>query len=158
VTETSPDPVSPSSPGLTSHPRSNLSQRLAVAPAVVFTVSLAFPVTAALSKNTSAFPEWWGPLDVGIAFLPAILAIAVLAVADRHVTQRAPGPNLPRLPRALARVLALVVVFFLAGDRITWRFGLLGLAWRSWLLLYSLPAWYAALERPAATALGPHAA
>jgi hypothetical protein len=40
----------------------------------------------------------------------------------------------------------LLVLFFLAGDRIAWNIGLVGLAWRAWLLLYTLPAWYTALR------------
>ena len=42
--------------------------------------------------------------------------------------------------------LGLLVVFFLFGDRILWTVGLVGLAWRVWLLLYTLPAWYTALR------------
>jgi hypothetical protein len=33
-----------------------------------------------------------------------------------------------------------IVVFFLAGDHVRWDVLLPGLAWRGWLLMYSLPA------------------
>jgi hypothetical protein len=33
----------------------------------------------------------------------------------------------------------LLIVFFVFGDRIDWRVLVIGLAWRGWLLLYTLP-------------------
>jgi hypothetical protein len=44
-------------------------------------------------------------------------------------------------------ILVLIVVFFLAGDRIVWINGLPGIAWRSWLLLYILPEWFAVISK-----------
>jgi hypothetical protein len=41
------------------------------------------------------------------------------------------------------RIFALLVGFFFFGDRIVWSNCLTGFAWRFWLLLYGLPAWYA---------------
>jgi hypothetical protein len=53
----------------------------------------------------------------------------------------------PPPQRALIHaILVLLVLFFLAGDRIAWNIGLVGLSWRAWLLLYTLPAWYTALR------------
>ena len=47
-------------------------------------------------------------------------------------------------------IIGLLVVFFLLGNRIAWHIALVGLAWRAWLLLYTLPAWYTALrDQPA---------
>ncbi len=53
------------------------SRPLAVAAAIVFFVSLAFPMIAGLSKNTASFPLWWGRLDVGLAFVLAIMAFSI---------------------------------------------------------------------------------
>ena len=39
----------------------------------------------------------------------------------------------------------MLVVFFLAGDRIIWSNCLTGFAWRAWLLMYTLPAWMTAV-------------
>jgi hypothetical protein len=39
-------------------------------------------------------------------------------------------------------IFAMLVVFFLFGDRIVWTNCLTGFAWRAWLLLYGLPAWF----------------
>jgi hypothetical protein len=40
----------------------------------------------------------------------------------------------------------LLVVFFLAGDRINWQVLIIGVACRGWLLLYTLPCLIAANE------------
>ncbi|HYK92001.1 MAG TPA: hypothetical protein VE398_24755 [Acidobacteriota bacterium] len=45
-------------------------------------------------------------------------------------------------------IFAMLVVLFLFGDRIVWVNCLTGFAWRAWLLLYCLPAWFSLL-RPA---------
>ncbi|HEX4628868.1 MAG TPA: hypothetical protein VH137_08770 [Gemmatimonadales bacterium] len=124
---------------------------------MVFAVSLVFPITAALLRDTSSFPRWWGPLDVAVAFVLAVLAIALIAVAERGVTRQAQDATYRAYRVLLHGILALVLVFFVAGDRIRWPYGLLGVAWRTWLLLYSLPAWYAALERTGAPADSPRA-
>jgi len=77
-----PLPLSPKPPALWSRP-------LAVATAIVFLISSAFPVTAGLSNNTAAFPQWWGILDVGIAFVLAILAFVIQALAGRNLNRHA---------------------------------------------------------------------
>lgn len=46
-------------------------------------------------------------------------------------------------------IFVALVVFFLAGERITWINCLTGFAWRAWLLLYALPSWITALSAPA---------
>ena len=38
-------------------------------------------------------------------------------------------------------IFVMLVVFFLAGERITWSNCLTGFGWRAWLLLYALPSW-----------------
>jgi hypothetical protein len=42
--------------------------------------------------------------------------------------------------------LVLLVIFFLAGDRINWQVLLPGLAWRFWVLFYTLPSAFALWE------------
>ena len=51
-----------------------------------------------------------------------------------------------RAYRVLTHGVLVMVAFFLFGDRIIWTNCLTGLAWRTWLLFYSLPAWFAALR------------
>jgi hypothetical protein len=116
---------------------------LAVATAVVFLISTAFPVVAGLSKDTEFFPAWWGTLDVGIAFVLAILALAIHTLVGGKVNKQTEDASY-RAYRILTHgILVMLVVFFLFGDRIVWANCLTGLAWRAWLLLYSLPAWLA---------------
>jgi hypothetical protein len=119
---------------------------LAVATAVAFVVSSAFPVVAGLSRDTSSFPTWWGPLDVGIAFALAFLAIATIALARGYVDRRAEEASYRAYRILLHGILVMIVVFFLWGDRIVWTYFLIGLAWRAWLLLYGLPAWLFAMR------------
>lgn len=124
--------------------RAKWGRPLAIVAAVVFVVSSAFPVVAGLSKNTSSFPQWWGQVDVGIAFVLVILVIAI-TVAGANVSKQAKDTSY-RAYRILTHgILALLVVFFLFGDRIIWINCLTGFAWRAWLLLYSLPAWFTLL-------------
>src|SRR5215470_19370018 len=65
------------------------SRPVAIAAAIVFFISSAFPVVAGLSKNTASFPKWWGMLDVGLAFLLAILAFGVMVAAQGKVDKQA---------------------------------------------------------------------
>jgi hypothetical protein len=51
-------------------------------------------------------------------------------------------------------IFVVLVVFFLAGDQITWTNCLTGFGWRAWLLFYALPAWFPALRRPALASRG----
>jgi len=112
----------------------------------VFFVSLAFPVVAGLSRNTASFPKWWGRLDVGLAFVLATLTLGVVAVARGRVAKQAVDATY-RAYRILNHgIFVMLIVFFLAGDRIVWANCLTGLAWRAWLLLYILPEWFTAIR------------
>lgn len=114
----------------------------AIATAVVFFISLVFPVVAGLSKNTASFPLLWGRLDVGIAFLLAIMSFVILGLAYRRMNEEIERITY-RLYRTLIHgILLMLVVFLLWGDRIIWVNGLPGIAWRAWLLLYMLPEWF----------------
>ena len=126
---------------------------LATFAGVVFVISLAFPVVAGLSKDTGSFPKLWGVLDVAIAFVLVILAFAIITLAGRNVDKQAENRSY-RAYRILTHgILAMLVVFFVFGDRIVWINCLTGFAWRTWLLLYGLPAWLTAF-RPAANSSG----
>ena len=140
-TRPSPDP-------LASEALAIWGRQLAVATAAVFFISSAFPVAAGLTKNTASFPRWWGALDVGLAFVLALLAIVVLALAQGHVTRQAEDASYRAYRVLLHGIFAMLVVFFLFGDRIVWVNCLTGFAWRAWLLLYCLPAWLTASRAP----------
>jgi hypothetical protein len=120
------------------------SRRLAVAAAVLFLVSSAFPVVAGLSHNTASFSKWWGILDGGLTSVLAALAFVMVAVTQGKVNKQAEYATY-RTYRILTHgILLMLVVFFLVGDRIIWSNCLTGFAWRTWLLLYTLPAWVTA--------------
>ena len=71
---------------LTTHPRALWSRSLAVTAAIVFCISTAFPVVAGFVKDTESWPKWWGVLDVGIAFVLAMLAFFTLEKAMYEVS------------------------------------------------------------------------
>lgn len=122
---------------------------LAVVAGVVFLISLAFPVVAGLSRNTGSFPKLWGVLDVTIAFVLVILAFAIVTLAGGNVEKQAENTSY-RAYRILTHgIVAMLVVFFLFGDRIVWINCLTGFAWRTWLLLYGLPQWLTAFTATA---------
>jgi hypothetical protein len=119
---------------------------LSIASAALFVVSAVFPIVAGISRDTAAFPHWWGTLDVALAFALALSLFAVMAVVRHSVT-----PSVERTTYRLYRILlhgvfVIGVVFILAGDHIIWTQCFTGLAWRAWLLLYCLPWWVAAFR------------
>ena len=86
---------------------------LAVVAALVFFISSMFPLVAGLSKNADSIPKWWGLLDVGIAFVLAILAFAIVALASSKVTGRAEEVSYRAYRILIHGILVLIVVFFL---------------------------------------------
>lgn len=114
---------------------------LAIITAVMFVISSVFPVAAGLVR-TENLPRWWGILDVIVAFFLAFLAIAVSGLAQGKVDQEAVDTTYRAYRILIHGLIASLVVFFLLGDRIKWTNCLIGFAWRAWLLLYTLPAWF----------------
>jgi len=112
---------------------------LVLAGAALFVVSSAFPVLASLSR-TESLPPWMGWLDVTLAIALALGMVWVDAIARGRIDDHARQASY-RLYRLLAHLLIpLLIVFFVFGDRIKWEILLPGLAWRLWLLVYTLPA------------------
>jgi hypothetical protein len=120
-------------------------RRLAITVAIVFCISSVFPVVAGFVHDRESWPKWWGVLDVAIAFLLAVLVIAVIALALGKVTKQAEDATYRAYRVLIHGIFGVSVVFFLAGDRIVWSNCLLGFVWRYWLLLYGLPAWFTVL-------------
>jgi hypothetical protein len=103
-----------------------------------------FPVGAGLASDPEAFPSWWGPLDVGVAAVLAILTLALHALTQGKVTRQAEEASYNAYRIVAHGILALTAVFLFFGDHVHWTNCLPGFAWRTWLLLYSLPAWFTA--------------
>ena len=119
---------------------------VALAAAILFLLSWAFPVGAGLAKDTSALPKWWGPTDVGLAFVLAIAAFGIQTLVRGSVDRQAEDATY-RVYRTLTHgIMAVAVLVMLAGDRITWANCTTGFLWRSWLGLYILPWWLTALR------------
>jgi len=135
-------------------PRALWGRPLAIASAVVFLMSSAFPAVAGLSRKTAPFPKWWGRLDVGLAFVLAILALGVMAAAQGREDRQTVDATY-RAYRILNHgIFVMLVVFFFLGDRVVWINCLTGFAWRYWLLIYVLPAWLTALSTTAPSYAG----
>ena len=107
-------------------------------------------MVAGLSKNTGAFPKWWGITDVVLAFVLAAMVFAVMVAAHGKISREADDATY-RAYRVLTHgIFVILVVFFLAGERITWINCLTGFGWRAWLLSYALPSWFTLVKAHAA--------
>jgi len=73
----------------TGAPQARWSRPLAIATAIVFCISSAFPVVAGFVRDTETWPKWWGVLDVAIAFILALLALAIIGSAQGKVNKQA---------------------------------------------------------------------
>jgi ABC-type microcin C transport system permease subunit YejB len=107
--------------------------------ALLFLLSTAFPVVASLLR-VEVLPRWVGIADVVVAFAAVLVGIAIAsrkpAGFEEHAVQSAFV-----VYRATAHLfLALLLVFFAAGDRVDWSVLLPGLAWRGWLFVWVLPS------------------
>ena len=119
----------------------------AFATAILFLFSWLFPIGAGLAKDTAVFPRWWGTVDVAVAFVLAIAAFATQMLSRGGVDKRAEDVTY-RVYRILTHgIIAVAVLVMLAGSRITWTNCATGFLWRTWLGLYILPWWLAALRR-----------
>jgi len=127
-------------------PRVLWGRPLAVAAAVIFFLLSPFPVVAGLFKSTTSFPKWWGALDVGLAFVLAGMALGVMAAARGKEDRRVIDASYHAYRVVNHGILAMLVGFFLLGDRVLWTQCLTGFAWRAWLLIYVLPAWLATIK------------
>ena len=120
----------------------------AITTAVAFLTSCVFPVVAAFVKDTQAWPKWWGTLDVGLALILVVLVLAIQALARGRTNQQAKEVSYRAYRILIHGIFLMLLLFFLAGDRIIWSQCLTGLAWRAWLLLYALPFWFAVFRTP----------
>ncbi len=121
--------------------RTRWTRLLAIGSAIVFLISAVFPLGAGLSHDTSRFPHWWGTADVTIAFLVALLALAVLGIGQSRINKRVEELTYRAYRILIHGIFVLLVCFVFFGRYIVWSQCLSGIAWRSWLLLYVLPAW-----------------
>jgi hypothetical protein len=122
-----------------------MNARLARACIALFALSTVFPIAAALIDE-SRRPTWLGEADVLVAAI-TFLSAAVVATRGRAlVTDRHRVAAYHTSQIVFATVPLLLAVFFIVGERVDWDVLVIGLAWRGWLLLYTLPFLVALLE------------
>jgi hypothetical protein len=81
-----------------------------------------------------------------LAFVLAVMVFAVMETAHGKISRQAEDATY-RAYRILTHgIFVMLVLFFLAGERITWTNCLTGFGWRAWLLLYALPSWFAVVK------------
>ena len=121
------------------------NRTLAVACLALFVLSTAFPVVAGV-LNLSRPPRALGIADVSVAAL-LFLTAATLAARSRGVVEDRHRLAALRATQVVAGVIPfLLAAYFVMGSRVGWPVLVVGLAWRSWLLFYVLPALAAGLE------------
>jgi hypothetical protein len=114
--------------------------------AILFLVSWVFPVCAGLARDTSAFPKWWGPVDVGLTFVLAILALGVQMQVYARLDREAEETTYYIYRTFTHGLMVVGLLVMLAGDRVTWANCATGFLWRTWLGLYILPWWLVAFR------------
>jgi hypothetical protein len=62
---------------------------IALTAAILFVLSWVFPVGAGLVKNPTNLPQWWGIVDVALAFVVAVGAFVIPALAEGKVDKQA---------------------------------------------------------------------
>src|SRR4030095_2365218 len=131
--------------GSTDHRAMSL-QGLARVCVALCALSTAFPVVASLIVDDRT-PRWLGVADVIVAaaFCGTAIFLAMRvrnAVADRH---RLWGLRLGQL--VLGVIPVLLFAYLVIGGHLNWTVLIIGLAWRAWLLLYTLPFLLVALQQ-----------
>src|SRR5215467_8330713 len=127
---------------------------VALTAAMLFVVSWIFPVGAGIVKNPTNLPQWWGVVDVVLAFAVAVGACAIPGLAHGNVDKQAEQTTYRIYRRSLHATLFVGVLVMLAGDRIKWAYCATGFLWRAWLFLYILPWWLVAAGRPEISRFG----
>jgi hypothetical protein len=121
---------------------------IALTAAILFVLSWAFPVGAGLVRNPTSLPQWWGTVDVALAFVVAVGALGIQGLGHGYVDNQAERTTYRIYRSSLHALLVVAVLVMLAGDRIKWVDCATGFLWRTWLFLYILPWWIAAAGRP----------
>jgi hypothetical protein len=121
---------------------------IALTAAILFVLSWAFPVCAGLVRNPTSLPQWWGTVDVTLAFVVAVGAFGIQVLGHGNVDKQAERTAYWIYRSSLHALLVVAVLVMLAGDRIKWSNCSTGFLWRTWLFLYILPWWLAAAGRP----------
>ena len=121
---------------------------VALTAGILFVLSWAFPVGAGLVRNPTSLPQWWGTVDVALAFVVAVGAIGIQGLGHGNVDKQAERTSYRIYRSSLHALLVVGVLVMLAGDRIKWANCATGFLWRTWLFSYILAWWLAVARRP----------
>ena len=86
---------------------------------------------------------------MALAFILALLAFTVLALGQSRISQSEEIQTYRAYRVLIHSLFVFLLIFFLFGNHVAWNRCLTGFVWRSWLLLYVLPAWIAAYHTKA---------
>jgi|SRR5215469_3158229 len=120
----------------------------ALTAAILFALSWIFPVGAGTARNPTSLPQWWGTVDLALAFVVAVVACAIPGLAHGNLSTQSEQTTYRIYRRSLHATLVVGVLVIVAGDRIKWSYCATGFLWRTWLFLYILPWWFAAARHP----------
>ena len=124
---------------------------IALTIAILFVLSWVFPVVAGLVSSPISLPRWWGTVDVALAFMVALGAFGVQVLSQGNLNEEVERDAYQIYRVSQHATLFVAVLVMLGGDRIKWGSCATGFLWRTWLFLYILPWWLAAVA-PAKTA------
>lgn len=106
---------------------------------LLFGLSTAFPIVASL------LPPSWRPAVLGLLDVIVAAAVLVAGFTIEATARERVSDDDRRTAWSVVRILAnvpllLLIVFFVRADIVRWDVLLVGLAWRSWLILWVLPS------------------
>src|ERR1700752_4908895 len=87
-------------------------------------------------------PDMVGHSGCCLAFVLAAMVFTVMVAAHGKISRQADDATYRAYRILTHEIFVMLVVFFLAGERITWIDCLTGFGWRAWLLLYALLSWF----------------
>src|SRR6185503_6512949 len=103
----------------------------------LFVLSPCFPVTASIYHGDVS--RWLAFADVTLAVVLLSTVIALCIQTQARVTNEDRLKAWQISQTLISAIPALLVLFFINDRPIAWDVLVIGLAWRGWLLLYSLP-------------------
>jgi len=105
----------------------------------VFGVSSLFPLVAGIVP-AALLPSWVGLVDVALAVILIGLMLALVSLGGSNIHSRVKQFAYEVYRAAASLLIVLMIVYFVFGSHINWSVLLIGLAWRAWVLFYTLPA------------------
>ena len=109
---------------------------------VLFVVSVSLLLFASTHRE---IPRWGGPVDGGVAFAVVAVSMWIYTKAAGKIA----GKTIEICyPIAATLPAAILLAMWIFADRIIWNVLLPGVAWRTWLLLCTLPRAVALVRNP----------